>query len=133
MTGGSIDRLRMARCRPVASAVVRRAQMRAAFDDLLWNLDVGRSGVVAAILAPAARVLRNAAGFWGVGLVPRRVPVGRPLPDVADHVVQPVTVRRERGDRGGALEAVRPGVLARKFALPGIGHVAALRRELIAP
>src|SRR6476469_9518045 len=59
MTCGSIDRLRMARCRPVASAVVRRAQMRAAFDDLLWNLDVGRSGVVAAILAPAARVLRD--------------------------------------------------------------------------
>src|SRR4249919_3669330 len=57
MARGGIDRLRMARCRSVASAVIRRAQMRAAFDDLLWNLDVGRSGVVAVDLAPAARVL----------------------------------------------------------------------------
>src|SRR6476646_1919259 len=100
MARGCVDRLRVSRSRPVASAVVRRAQMRAAFDDLLWNLDVGRSGVVAAILAPAARVLRDAAGLWGVGFVPRRVRVGRPLPDVADHVVQPVTVRREYGDWG---------------------------------
>src|SRR5580704_5457056 len=74
VTRGCVDRLRMARSRPVASAVVRRAQMRTAFDDLLWNLDVGRSGVVAAILAPTARVLRDAAGFWCIGLVPRRVP-----------------------------------------------------------
>src|ERR1700754_1477363 len=78
MTCGSVDRLRMARCRPVASAVVRRAQMRAAFDDLLWNLDVGRSGVVAAILAPAARVLRDAAGLRRIRLMLWRIPVGRP-------------------------------------------------------
>ena len=33
MTRGSIDRLRVSRCRPVAPAVVRRAQMRAALGD----------------------------------------------------------------------------------------------------
>src|SRR6478736_3929663 len=125
MTRGGIDRLGMARSRPVASAVVRRAQMRAAFDDLLWNLHVGRSGVVAVVLAPAARVLRNAAGLWGVGFVPRRVPVGRPLPDVADHVVKSVTVWRKCADRRRALEAVRIGVLVREFTLPGICHVTA--------
>src|SRR6476659_5496649 len=107
--------------------------MRAAFDDLLWNLDVGRSWIVAAVLAPAARVLRDAAGLRRIGFVPRRVPVGRPLPDVADHVVQPVTVRRECGDRRRALEAVRLGVLEWKLTLPGIGHVTAFRRELFAP
>src|SRR6476620_2840180 len=116
MTCGSIDRLRMARCRPVASAVVRRAQMRAAFDDLLWNLDVGRSGVVAAILAPAARVLRDAAGLRRIRFMPWRVPVGRPFPDVADHVVKSVTVWRECADRRGALDAVGIGVLPREFA-----------------
>src|SRR5258705_3397592 len=89
-----IDRLRMARCRPVASAIVRRAQMRAAFDDLPWNLHIGGSEVVAVDLTPAARVLRDTAGLWRIGFVPRRVPVSRPLPDVADHVVQPVIVQR---------------------------------------
>ena len=37
MARGGVDRLRVSRCRPVASAVVRRAQMRAALDDLPWN------------------------------------------------------------------------------------------------
>src|SRR5262245_20795145 len=40
VTRGCVDRLRMARSRPVASAVVRRAQMRAALDDLAWNLHI---------------------------------------------------------------------------------------------
>src|SRR5580765_837406 len=133
MTCGSIDRLRMSRCRPVASAVIRRAQMRAAFDDLLWNLHVARSGVVAVVLAPAARVLRNAAGLHRIRLMLWRIPVGRPFPDVADHVVKSVTVWRECADRRGALEAVGIGVLPREFALPGICHVTAGRRELIAP
>src|SRR6266478_5707814 len=130
MTGGSIDRLRMAGCRPVASAIVRRAQMRAAFDDLPWNLHLGGSEVVAVDLTPAARVLRDTAGLWRIGFVPRRIPVGRPFPDVADHVVESVTVRRECRDRRRAFEAVRLCVLAGKFTLPGIGHVTAKRGEL---
>ena len=133
MAGGGVDRLRMARSRPVASAVIRRAQMRAAFDDLLWNFHIGRSGVVAVVLAPAARVLRNAAGLRGIRLMLWRIPVGRPFPDVADHVVKSVTVRRECGDRRRAFKTVRIGVLAGKFTLPGIGHVTAGRREFIAP
>src|SRR6476661_7286525 len=95
MTGGCVDRLRVARSRPVASAVIRRAQMRAAFDDLLWNLHVGRSGVVAVVLPPAARVLRNAAGLRRIRLMLWRIPVGRPFPDVADHVVEAIPIRRE--------------------------------------
>src|SRR5258706_12707456 len=133
MARGCVDRLRMARSRPVASAVVRRAQMRAAFDDLLWNLDVGGSGIVAAILAPAARVLRDAAGLRRIRFVPRRIPVGGPFPDVADHVVKSVTVRRECGDRRSAFKTVGIDVLAWKLTLPGICHVTAGRREFIAP
>src|ERR1700754_2291679 len=95
MTGGGIDRLRVSRCRPVASAVVRRAQMRAAFDDLPWNFHIGRSGVIAVGLTAAAWVLWNATNFCYIGLMLWRIPIGRPLPDVADHVVQAVTVRRE--------------------------------------
>src|SRR3954467_4866224 len=85
------------------------------------------------LLAPAAWVLRDAAGFWRVALVLLRVPIGRPFPDIADHVVDAMAVRRERSDRRGPLEAVAVRVLARKLALPGVGHVPAVRRQLVAP
>ena len=49
----------------------------------------GRSG-----RRSAARRFATAAGVDAASW-PRRVPVGRPLPDVPDHVVEPVTVRRE--------------------------------------
>src|ERR1700732_1573918 len=64
-----VDRLRMARGRAIAAAVIRRAQMRAAFDDLARNLDLRLAGVVAPILAPAARILRNAARLRCVGFM----------------------------------------------------------------
>src|SRR4051794_27044998 len=57
-----VDLLGMARRRPIASAVVRRAQVRAALNDLARDPDVRRGRVVAAVLAPAARVLRDAFG-----------------------------------------------------------------------
>src|SRR5215213_4867269 len=87
MACGSIDRLRVARSRPVAAAVVRRAEMRAALDHLPGNLDMRQRGVVAVVLPSAARIFRNAARLRRVGFVLGRIPVGRPLPDIADHVV----------------------------------------------
>ena len=133
VAGRRVDRLRMARGRAVAAAVVGRAEMRAALDHLSRNFDLGLGGVIARVLGRAARVLRDAARLRGVGGVSLREPVRRPLPDVADHVVQAVAVGRKRGDRRGALEAVGAEVLARKLALPGVGHVRAAGRELVAP
>src|ERR1700736_319292 len=101
----------MARSRPVASAVVRRAQVRAALDDLLWNPHVGRSGVVASVLASAARILRDAASFRRVSLVLGRIPVGGPFPDIPDHVMQAVAIRRERIHRRSAFIAILVAVL----------------------
>ena len=57
MACGSVDRLRVARSRPVTAAIVRRAEMRAALDHLPGNPDVRQRGVVAVVLAPAARIL----------------------------------------------------------------------------
>src|SRR5690242_5064915 len=37
MAGRHLDRLRVARGRPVAVAVIRRVEMRAAFEDLAWH------------------------------------------------------------------------------------------------
>src|SRR5215472_3124497 len=83
------------------------------------------------IFGSAAPVGAAAAGVIADG-VPG-VPVRRPLPDVADHVVQAVAVGRERADRRGPLVAVVLRVLNGELALPGVGHPAAVRIELISP
>src|SRR3954467_11389884 len=103
MTGRCVDRLRVTRGRAVATAVARRAQMRAAFDHLARNPDLGLARVVASFLVPPARVLGDAAALERFGLVLLREPVGGPLPDVANHVVDAVAIRREGADRCGAL------------------------------
>src|SRR6516165_4240801 len=58
---GRIHRFRVARSRAIAAAVVRRAQVRASFDDLAGNPDLRLAGVVAPLLRPAARIFWNAA------------------------------------------------------------------------
>src|SRR5262249_53317361 len=61
------------------------------------------------------------------------VPIGGPFPDVADHVVKAVAVRRKRRDRRGALVAVERQVLAWERALPRVRHLLAARRKLVSP
>src|SRR6185312_3807023 len=96
----------MSRSGAIAAAIIRRAQMRAALDDLARDLDVGLARIVAALLAPAARILGNAARLRRVGLVLRGKPVGRPFPDIADHVVKAISVGRECRYRRGPLVAI---------------------------
>src|ERR1700730_14814476 len=91
------------------------------------------AGIEACVLPSAAWIFRNAAGLRRVRFMYLRIPVGGPLPDIADHVVDAVAVRREGRDRRGAIEAVAADILLREFALPGIGHVLAAGRELVAP
>src|SRR3954466_7356737 len=50
----------------------------------------------------------------------RSVPVARPFPHVADHVVEPVTVRRETPDRRRTGMIVFIAVEYREETLPGI-------------
>src|SRR5258706_4415155 len=133
MAGRRINRLGVPRRRAVTAAIVRRAQVRAAFDYFSRYRDLGLAWIKACSLGPAARVFGNAARFRHIGLVLLRIPVGRPFPDVADHVVEAVAVGRERGYGRSALEAVFIKVLTREFTLPGVRHVLAARRELVAP
>ncbi len=58
---------------------------------------------------------------------------GGPLPDVADHVVEVVAVRRERANWRGACIAVEPEVLPREPSLPGVGHPPPAGSLLLAP
>ena len=90
---------RMASGWAVAAAVIRCAQMRAAFDDFARDFALRLARVVASLLAPAARVYRNAARLQRIGLVLVGPPISGPLPDVADHVVNAVAVRRKRCHR----------------------------------
>jgi hypothetical protein len=55
------------------------------------------------------------------GQVPRAIPVTRPLPHVADHVVEAVAVRLEAADRGGRGVAVLVRIVDGEDTLPGIG------------
>src|SRR5215218_5990947 len=90
MAGRGVERLGVSRRRAITAAVIGRAEMRAALDDLARDLDVGLARVVTALLGPAARVLGNAARLWRFGFMLCGVPVRGPFPDIADHVVQAV-------------------------------------------
>src|SRR5664279_1698910 len=106
--------------------------MRATLDHLARNPDLRLAWVVAVGLKGATRVLRNAAGFWRVTGVAGRVPIGRPFPDIADHVRKAEAVGRKRLDRRGALVTVGCQILLRKLALPSIGHMMGPWHEPIA-
>ena len=97
--------------RSVAQAVVRRAEVRASLDHAPW--DRARRAVRARSLSSGEStrgLLRDAAGVLGLVGMTRRVEVGRPLPDVAGHVVEPVAVGRE---------AARPVRCPRSRRAPG--------------
>src|SRR6516164_3529439 len=133
VAGGGVDGLGVARRRTITPAVIRGAQMRPALQYLPWDADVRLAAVVATLLRSAARILGRATRTGRGDLVTRAVPVRRPLPDVADHVVETVAVRRIGRYGRGTCIAVGARVLVRKFSLPGVRHVPLLRREFIAP
>src|SRR6185437_2964478 len=97
MAGRRIDGFSVARGWTVSAAVIWRAKVRATLENLAGNFDVRLARIVAVRFAATARVLRNAAGLRRIGLVLCAVPVDGPFPDIADHVVEAITVWRERG------------------------------------
>ena len=98
--------LRMTGRWPITPAVVRRTQVRAAFDNFSRDLD--RVARIAAVLrASASRILRDATRLGDVGRVLGHVPIDRPFPHVADHVGQAVSVWRKDA-RLGRCPHIRP-------------------------
>src|SRR5262245_39183009 len=124
MRGAEVYFLRLQRGRTMACAVMRSAQNRAALDDAAWRLGAGQ---------------RQIPQFWSARIdrclprVTRPIPVARPLPDIADHVVEAVTVRLEAADRRGPGVAVLVGVVDGEDALPGIGDRLALAIQRARP
>jgi len=62
-----------------------------------------------------------------------RPPVLRPLPDVADHVLEAVGGGGEGGDRGGGGEAVLGAIGGGELARPNVGEELVGGIPLVAP
>src|SRR5271155_287917 len=75
----AVDGLSVASRWAIATAVVGRAEMRAALQRLPRDLDLGLARVVTRFLSAAARVRGNAARFRRFARVLWRIPVGRPF------------------------------------------------------
>ena len=121
----------MARGGAVAPAVVRRAEVRAALHAPCAGCRAGRwpdrSSAARRRAGSPARSRRRSPARRGA------VPVGGPLPDVADHVVEAVAVRREGADRRGALEAVGARLCEGKSPCQVLAMQRPVRRQLVAP
>src|SRR5262252_4406176 len=106
--------------------------MRSALEHFARDSNGALARIEAVTLVAAARIHRNATRLLLVFGMLRLVPVARPLPGVADHIVEAVAVGRECAHRRRSREAVASEILPGEFALPIIRHVAAWRR-IIAP
>ena len=89
-----VDGLRHAGGGPVTPAIVRGAQMRAAFHHLASNLDLRLAWVEASFPFRASRIGHGAARLFDLAVL--LIPVGSPLPDVTGHVVKTEAIRWER-------------------------------------
>src|SRR5260370_18118484 len=107
-----VDHLRLP-CRwTITQAVVRRAQVRAAFDYFARNAELCLRGIVtlgwrdnARIdCRPAARLDDFVGGAWCK-------PITSPFPYVTPHIVQTATALRQGSDRGISLVAVPEHIL----------------------
>jgi hypothetical protein len=113
MTRGSIDGLRHTSCRTIPTAVVWCAQKRSPFYHPPRDFDFGHRGIAALFSGADAR--RTAACF---GNMPACIPLSRPLPNISNHVIQPIAVRRKLTHRCCSLIAVFAQVLPWNFTSP---------------
>src|SRR5262245_25545386 len=99
MAGGGVDRLGHSRCGAIALAIIRRAQIRAAFHHSSRNLHVRRPRVVTLFGLSTTRIETRATSLFDLAVL--LIPVDGPLPNIPGHVVKPISIRRKRSDRRG--------------------------------
>ncbi len=105
------------------------AEKRAAALYSLFRAGLG--GIVRAVGAAGIDGDGSRGGERGVIVGP--IPVGRPLPHVAGHVVQAVGIRCKARDRRGAGKAILRLIAMRELALVDVGVMDTSGRELIPP
>src|SRR5262249_47383573 len=118
VAGSGIHLLRNARRRTIPQTVVGRAQVRTALQNLARDVDLRRPGIITFLFRDSFDATRAARLRPAMLLIP----IAGPLPDVAGHVVETVSVRRKRPHRRSSLKSIQKQVLDRKFALPCVGH-----------
>src|SRR2546430_5270988 len=67
------------------------------------------------------------------GVVVRPIPIVAPLPNVASHVIKPVAVGRETGNRRGSAETIGLSVFIWETALPDVRLPSSVGRLRLAP
>src|SRR5689334_24184115 len=126
-----IDRLCHARGRPVTPAVVRRTKKRAALHHPARYGNVGHVGVIALVSFSTLGIETRATGMNSFAVL--LVPVRRPFPNIAGHVVQPVTVGRKAAHRRRSFETIEFKILPWEFPLPGVRHLLLAGSKFIPP
>src|SRR3954471_15786740 len=89
-----VDRFGEARGGAVAPAIVRRTEKRSAFQDLPRDAYARRVAVDALAASSTPWISWVATSDRRCRGMARAVPIGGPLPYVANHIVQPETIRR---------------------------------------
>src|SRR5947209_7581659 len=133
VAGRGVDGLRVACSGSVAETVIGGAEMGAPFEHLAGNPDSRKEGIEALLHGATARHDGRAAGTRFLVGMSVRVPVAGPLPDVSCHVVEAISIGRERSHRGRAFVVVGQEVLPGELPLPGIGHHSAPGCKLVSP
>src|SRR5439155_17470164 len=95
-----------------------------ATEDLFWNARFGR-------IEARRRSFGILCGTFGV--IIRSIPIAAPFPDVARHVVKPITVGRETCDRRRPAETVGSSIFVWKPTLPNVRRPFSVGRLLVAP
>src|SRR3954462_12799206 len=131
--GRRINRFGEASGRSIPPTVVLGAEVRAALQHLARYPDRGKKRIEAAVHGAPAWIRGAATRLARVFGVARAVPVGRPFPDVADHVIQTVAVGRIRAHGRRAFPTVNESILMWKLALPPVGHRSPVRHQLLTP
>src|SRR5262249_53879908 len=105
--------------------------MRAALNHLARDLALGLARIVAVLRVRAARIDGHAARM--LLLVTRYIKVCGPLPDIADHIVEAIAVRRVCANWRGPLVAILKQVLPGNLPLAGVRHRLAIWLEHVPP
>src|SRR5262245_33158159 len=120
MTRRCVDRLPHSRSGPIPLTIIRRAKIRPAFHDLSWDPDTTQPRIITPFTFGPLRV--DVAAARPVRLVVLLIPIGRPLPDISNHVVESIPIRRKRSNRRRPFKPVLDEVFDWEFALPGVRH-----------
>src|SRR6266571_6920257 len=122
-----INRLGNTCRRAITQAVIRRAEEGPTFEHLSWDTDLRLCRINTLLFCPPSRIERDAACRGRVCWMMLLVPVRRPFPHIARHVIQTIAIGREGAHGRRPLKAIGEQVLPGKLSLPGVGHQLATR------